>query len=100
MRHHRVLCWAPNTEEQLKALKIDYKQFDRVMEAIDEVLSQYPEAFPVIPGTRLSFCRTNEFVGASFPGVPYLAIYFYYAETIVHIISVEESSAEAFGEQI
>ncbi len=89
-----MICWATETNEQLRALKIGHKRFDRLMEAIDEILAQYPEAFPTIPGTRLSFCRTNEFVGASFPGIPSLAIYFYYGETVVNIVSIEESSYE------
>jgi hypothetical protein len=32
-----------------------------------------PEMFPVIPGTKLSICKTNEFAGASFSDIPSLA---------------------------
>jgi len=82
--------------EQLKKLRVDIRRYDELMEAIDEILCSAPEAFPVIPKTKISFCRTNEFVGTSFSGVPSLAIYFHYDPSYTTIISIEQSDEESY----
>jgi hypothetical protein len=53
--------------------------------------------FPVIPGTSLSICKTNEFAGASFPDVPSLALYFHYDAEHVYLIAVEPNDSESYG---
>ena len=94
---NRQLRYEPVVIEQLKKLKIEVRRFDEMMEAIDGTLSSAPEAFPTIPRTKLSFCRTNEFVGTSFHGMPSLSIFFHYDVSTVYIISIEESDDKNFG---
>jgi|GEM_PF-4507209 len=94
---HRQLRYEPLVEEQLRKLKVEVRRFDEMMESIEDVLASSPQAFPSIPGTKLSFCRTNEFVGTNFRGVPSLSIYFHYDAHCVYIISVEESQDESYG---
>jgi hypothetical protein len=66
-------------------------------EILDVVLSAHPEMFPVIPGTRLSICKTNEFAGASFPDIPSLALYFHYDDEHVFLIAVDLHDSESYG---
>lgn len=94
---YRQLRYEHGVEDQLSKLKIEIERFDQIMEGIEEVLSMTPEAFPIISGTKLSFCRTNEFVGTNFLGVPSLAIYFHYTADTVSIVAVEESELEGYG---
>lgn len=93
----RELCFENIVAEQLEAMRVDVPRFDDMMHAVEEVLCTAPEAFPTIPRTKLSFCRTNEFVGTNFAGVPSLSIYFYYDHGTVNIISVEQSEGESYG---
>ena len=60
-------------------------------------LLSHPEAFPVIKGTHISICLTNEFVGNSFPHIPPLSIYFHYDAQTVKILSIEECEIESYG---
>jgi len=83
--------------EQLSKIGISYRRFDEVMEFVLSVLVHHPEAFPIIEGTRLSICLTNEFVGNSFPDIPPLGIYFYYDSQTVKIVSVEKCEIESYG---
>jgi hypothetical protein len=94
---YRQLRYESGVEEQLASLEVDARRFDEVMEAINDVLSSAPEAFPVIAGTKLSFCKTNEFVGTNFDGIPSMVLYFHYDLSSVYILSVEESEGEAYG---
>lgn len=97
MSTHRCLRYEHGAFEQLEKLTIDVRRYDELMEAIDATLCVAPEAFPVIPKTTISFCRTNEFVGTSFSGLPSLAIYFHYDAACVYIISIEQSAEESYG---
>jgi hypothetical protein len=92
----RSIRQEPGVEEQLKALGIGYERFDDLMGYVSEVLSQHPEMFPVIVGTRISICRTNEFAGGSFRDIPSLAIYYHFDEQMVQIISIESSHLESY----
>ncbi len=67
------------------------------MEFVNDVISTMPDAFPLIPHTRISICLTNEFVGNQYSTFPSLAIYFYFDEQTVTIISVEENPLESYG---
>jgi hypothetical protein len=53
--------------------------------------------FPVIPGTRLSICKTNEFAGTSFSDIPSLALYFHYDDEHVFLIAVELNDSDSYG---
>jgi hypothetical protein len=53
--------------------------------------------FPVIPGTRLSICKTNEFAGASFPDIPSLALYFHYDDEHVFLVAVDLNESDSYG---
>ena len=81
----------------MAALKISYKRWNDAIEAIEETLSAHPEIFPVLAGTRLSICKSNEFFGSRFPGIPLLAIYFHDDEKQVYLISIEESDLGSYG---
>jgi hypothetical protein len=83
--------------EQLAKIGISYRRFDEVMDYVQDILCSHPEAFPVIHGTRISICLTNEFVGNSFPDIPALSIYFHYDAQTVKILSVEECDIESYG---
>lgn len=83
--------------DQLERLGVTYKRFDAVMEGINDALAEHPQAFPVIPGTRVSLCKTNEFIGITFSDVPSLAIYFHYDDDVVRIISIDEDSSDSYG---
>ncbi len=82
---------------QLVSIGVSFQDFDEVMHFVYETLCRMPQAFPVIPGTRLSICLTNEFVGAQYPHIPALALYFYYDHDTVRIISIEESLFDSYG---
>ena len=84
--------------EQLSDLDISYRRYDELMEYIEEVLASHPEAFSVIAGTKISLCKTNEFVGNSFGDIPSLAIYFHYDESTVRIIFVETNDQDSYGD--
>lgn len=93
----RSISHAHGIYGQLKRLGIGYGRFDDLMLILEETLCKHPEAFPVVPGTKVSLCRTNEFVGMSFPSIPSLAVFFYYDDQYVHLISVEKSEGESYG---
>jgi hypothetical protein len=84
-------------DEQIQTLKIEFERYDKMMEFVGDVLCEHPEAFPVIAGTRISICKTNEFVGGSFSDIPSLAIYFHYDDREVQIISIERNNLESYG---
>ena len=83
--------------KQLKAIGVSFEDFDELMYFIEETLCKMPEMFPVIPGTKLSICLTNEFVGSQYPHVPALALYFYYDYDTVRVIAIEESMMDSYG---
>lgn len=56
---------------------------------LEEMLCVSPQFFPVIEGTRLSVCFTNDFCGESFPDIPSLRIFFYYDQHCIHIVAVD-----------
>lgn len=93
----RCLIHEHGTEKQIQALGIGFERYDDLMLSVELALIRYPEMFPVIPKTRLSICKTNEFVGGQFSEIPSLAIFFYYDETSVSIVAVESNESESYG---
>jgi hypothetical protein len=65
--HGRTLIHEHGADEQIRQLGIGFERYDDLCMAIEWALLRYPEMFPVISGTRLSICKTNEFVGGSSP---------------------------------
>jgi hypothetical protein len=93
----RAIRYEPCVDDQLKELGLTHQRLDEIIGIASDLLCQHPEMFPVIVGTKLSFCRTNEFVGIVFPNIPSLAIYFRYDRHTVSIISIEETTIESYG---
>ncbi len=84
-------------DDLISNLGIGFRRYDELMEIVNEMLCRHPEMFPILKGTRISLCKTNEFVGNSFLDVPSLAIYFHYDDDNVYIISVERNGLESYG---
>jgi hypothetical protein len=93
----RTIRHEHGVDEQIDALGITFKRYDSMMEFVSNVMCEHPEAFPVIAKTKISICKTNEFVGGSFNDVPSLAIYFHYDEHEVRIVSIEPNGIESYG---
>jgi hypothetical protein len=93
----RTIRNEPGVEDQIRNLGIRYERFDELMETVCETLCAHPDTFPVLAGTRLSLCRTNEFAGISFADIPRLSIYFHYDADMVYILAVEECALESYG---
>jgi len=93
----RAIRHEHGVDDQLEALGIGFRRYDELMEFINETLAQYPEVFRVIPGTKISICKTNEFVGNSFPDIPALVFYFHYDNSTVTLISVEINEIDSYG---
>ncbi len=91
------IIYEHGADEQIAALGIGFQRFDSLMEAIEWVLCNYAEMFPTLPGTKLSLCKTNEFVGGEFSDVPSLALFFYYDDTSIRIVAVELNGADSYG---
>jgi hypothetical protein len=70
----RSLIHEHGADEQIRALGIGFERYDDLMLSIELALLRYPEMFPTIPKTRLSICKTNEFVGGQFSEIPSLAM--------------------------
>ena len=49
----RSISHAHGIYGQLKRLGIGYSRFDDLMLILEETLCKHPEAFPVIPGTKV-----------------------------------------------
>jgi hypothetical protein len=93
----RVVQLEGDAGKQLKAIGVSFIDFDEMMEFFYDTLCTVPEMFPVLPGTRLSICLTNEFVGSQYPHVPALALFFTYDLDTVRIYSIEESMFDTYG---
>lgn len=93
----RTIRHEHGAEEQFQQLGVGYERYDNMMLAIEETLTSHPEAFPVIQGTKLSICKTNEFVGAEFSEIPSLVIFFHYDDQHIYIIAVESNGLESYS---
>ena len=93
----REIRYEQGIDEQLKKLRVSYQRLDEVMDFVSETLSSSPEAFPVIPGTHLSLCLTNEFVGDQYQHIPALAIFFNYDHQTITVVSIEDTLFESYG---
>jgi hypothetical protein len=93
----RTIRTEHGVDETIRKLGIEHVRFDDLMASIETVLCGYPETFPVIPGTALSWCRTNEFVGVSFNGIPALSMYFHFDDNYVYLLTIEECKVSSFG---
>lgn len=93
----RTIRYERNIDFSLQELGINYKRFDELIETLQEVLCTHPEMYPVIPATKLSICRTNEFAGMSFSDIPKLTLYFHYDANHIYVLEIEECRSESYG---
>jgi len=93
----RTIIHEPGTAEQLQQLGIGFEKYDNMMLSVEHALTNYADMFPIIAGTKLSICKTNEFVGGEFSEIPSLALYFYYDDNTVRIVAVELNPTESYG---
>lgn len=93
----RTIRWEAVTDEQIKGFGIGYSRFDELLTVVTETLCAHPEMFPLLPGTRISLCKTNEFAGNSFVDIPSLAFYFHYDDEVVSVVSIEVNEIESYA---
>jgi hypothetical protein len=93
----RALIHEHGADEQIQDLGIGFERYDDLMMSIEWALLRYPEMFPAVPNSRLSICKTNEFVGGEFSEIPSLVIFFYYDEASVRIVAVESNESGSYG---
>jgi hypothetical protein len=93
----RTIRWESLTDEQIESFGVGFSRFDELLTVVTETLCAHPEMFPVLPGTRIRLCKTNEFAGNSFADIPSLAFYFHYDDVFVYVISVEVNETESYG---
>lgn len=94
---YRSIFYEHLVADQLKVLGVEFSRFDELMRIVEETLCNHPEMFPVLRGTKISLCKTNEFAGNQFQGVPSLAIYFRFDIESVYVLSIERNSLESYG---
>jgi hypothetical protein len=80
----RTIRQEPKFDEEIQALGISCQRLDEILEAVSFGLARAPEAFPCVPGTRVSILKT-----AVYPGAPSLRVFFTYNEDEVHLLMVE-----------
>ena len=85
----RSIRWEHVTEEQIAAIGCGFKSFDEMFSYVESALCEHPQFFPVIEGTKLSVCFTNDFCGESFPDIPALRIFFYFDQHYIHIVAID-----------
>ena len=94
---YRSIRYETAAQEQISKLAISYERWDEVLQGVEEMLSMHPEKFPLLPGTKIRLCRTNEFFNMSFDGIPSMALYFHFDDEKVHILWIEASDLHSYG---
>ena len=85
----RTICWEHVTQEQITAIGCGFQRFDEMMLYVEGMLCEHPQLFPVIEGTKLSVCFTNDFCGESFPDIPSLRLFFYYDQDLIYLVAID-----------
>jgi hypothetical protein len=93
----RIIIHELEANDQISDLGIGFERYDDLMLSLEFALVNYAEMFPTIPGTSLSICKTNEFVGGEFSEIPSLALFFHYDEWAVRIVAVEKNEDVSYG---
>jgi hypothetical protein len=79
MDKHRTIVEGPEFTTERRALDIDCRRIDEILEGVCEVLARKPDEFPTVANTPLRRVRTRPFK----PDVPSYGILFEYdADTV------------------
>jgi hypothetical protein len=75
----RTIVESPEFKEARRALDIDSRRLDEILEGVCEVLARKPDEFPRVPETTLRRAKTRPFP----PAIPSYGIYFEHDDTTV-----------------
>lgn len=77
----RSIVYDPALEQEIKRLGISYQRLDESLAGIEWAMSNKPEAFPQVYGSKLRMAKTH-----SAPSVPALRIWFTFNDTTVTVV--------------
>jgi hypothetical protein len=88
----RTVVYDPAFEEEIIRLCIEYKRLDEALAGLEWALSNSPESFAQLYGSKLRMARIRKA-----PGVPEMRVWFTFDETQVTVVfaeAVEDEDAE------
>jgi len=81
----RTVVYGPLFDGEIERLKPRYPRLEEALTGLEWALSNRPEIFPLLYGSRLRMATIDPA-----PGVPYMRVWFTSTEREVHVIFAEE----------